>query len=184
MVPRLKTLYSEKIVQFLMDKFSYKSRMQVPKLEKIVVNMGLGKLSEGGRNSKLIQESAEELAFITGQRGVITRARNSIAGFKLRENQPIGCKVTLRGAKMYEFLDRLVNLALARVRDFRGVSANSFDGRGNYTLGIKEHVIFPEIDYNKVQNNKGMNITFVTTSNTDGEAKELLSKMGMPFIKN
>lgn len=183
MVPRLKTLYKEQVVQSLVNKFSYKNKMEIPKLEKIIINMGLGKLSEAGRNTKLIDEAAEELASITGQKAVITNAKQSIAGFKLREGLPIGCKVTLRGVKMYEFLDRLVNLALPRVRDFRGISVKAFDGNGNYTLGLREHIIFPEIDYSKIQHNKGMNITFVTNAKTNEEAKELLSELGMPFVK-
>lgn len=184
MIPRLKTHYLEKVAPALIEKFTYKNKMEVPKLEKIVINVGLGKLSEAGRNSKVLEDCAEELGQITGQKAVITKAKNSIAGFKLREGQPIGCMVTLRGTKMFEFLDRLVNLALPRVRDFRGVSNKSFDGKGNYTLGLREHIIFPEIDYSQVQYNKGLNVTFVTTSNTNEEAKELLAAMGMPFIKN
>ena len=184
MVPRLKTLYTEEVAGALFEKFSYSNKMQIPKLEKIIINMGLGKLSEAGRNTKLIEEAAAELGVITGQKPVITNAKTSIAGFKLREGLPIGCKVTLRGVKMYEFFDRLVNLALPRVRDFRGISAKAFDGKGNYTLGVREHIIFPEIDYSKVQYNKGMNITFVTTSETDDEARELLQQLGMPFVKN
>ncbi len=184
MVPRLKTHYLEKVAPLLIEKFAYQNKMQVPKLEKIVINFGLGKLSEAGKNSKVLEDCVEELSQITGQRAVITKAKSSIAGFKLREGQPIGCMVTLRGIRMFEFLDRLVNLALPRVRDFRGVSTKSFDGRGNYTLGLREHVIFPEIDYSLVQHNKGLNVTFVTTSNTNEEAKELLAALGMPFIKN
>ena len=184
MTPRLKTVYKETIVPGLMEKFSYKNVMQVPKIERIVLNMGLGKVSDAGRNSKLIEEAVEELAAIVGQRPVITRAKKSIAGFKLREDLPIGCMVTLRGTVMYEFLDRLINLSLPRVRDFRGISPKAFDGRGNYTLGIREHIIFPEIDYSKVQLVKGMNITFVTTSNTDNETKEMLQLFGLPFFQN
>ena len=184
MTPRLKTFYKEKVVPDLMKKFSYKNVMQVPKIERIVLNMGLGRLSEAGRNTKIVEEAAEELATIVGQRPVITNAKKSIAGFKLREGVPIGCMVTLRGTKMYEFLDRLINLSLPRVRDFKGVSPKAFDGRGNYTIGIREHIIFPEIDYSKVQAVKGLNITFVTTSNTDDETKELLELFGLPFIKN
>ena len=184
MTPRLKTVYKESIVPGLMEKFSYKNVMQVPKIERIVLNMGLGKVSDAGRNSKLIEEAVEELAAIVGQRPVITRAKKSIAGFKLREDLPIGCMVTLRGTVMYEFLDRLINLSLPRVRDFRGISPKAFDGRGNYTLGIREHIIFPEIDYSKVQLVKGMNITFVTTSNTDNETKEMLQLFGLPFFQN
>ena len=184
MTPRLRTVYKKKIVPDLMKKFSYKNVMQVPKIERIVLNMGLGKVTEAGRNNKIIEEAVEELATIVGQRPVITKAKKSIAGFKLREEMPIGCMVTLRGTIMYEFLDRLINLSLPRVRDFKGVSHKSFDGRGNYTLGIKEHIIFPEIDYSKTQLVKGMNITFVTTSNTDNESKEMLELFGLPFIKN
>jgi large subunit ribosomal protein L5 len=184
MTPRLRTVYKEKVVPDLMKKFSYKNVMQVPKIERIVLNMGLGKVTEAGRNNKIIEEAVEELATIVGQRPVITKAKKSIAGFKLREEMPIGCMVTLRGTIMYEFLDRLINLSLPRVRDFKGVSHKSFDGRGNYTLGIKEHIIFPEIDYSKTQLVKGMNITFVTTSNTDNESKEMLELFGLPFIKN
>ena len=184
MTPRLKTVYKESIVPGLMEKFSYKNVMQVPKIERIVLNMGLGKVSDAGRNSKLIEEAVEELAAIVGQRPVIKRAKKSIAGFKLREDLPIGCMVTLRGTVMYEFLDRLINLSLPRVRDFKGISPKAFDGRGNYTLGIKEHIIFPEIDYSKIQLVKGMNITFVTTSNTDNETKEMLQLFGLPFFQN
>lgn len=184
MTPRLKTEYKKTIVPALMEKFSYKNMMQVPKIDRIVLNMGLGKVSEAGRNTKLIDEAVEELAAIVGQRPVITRAKKSIAGFKLREDLPIGCMVTLRGAVMYEFLDRLINLSLPRVRDFKGVSHKAFDGRGNYTLGIREHIIFPEIDYSKIQLVKGMNVTFVTTSNTDNETKEMLQLFGLPFFKN
>ena len=184
MTPRLKTVYKESIVPGLMEKFSYKNVMQVPKIERIVLNMGLGKVSEAGRNTKLIEEAVEELAAIVGQRPVITRAKKSIAGFKLREDLPIGCMVTLRGTVMYEFLDRLINLSLPRVRDFKGISPKAFDGRGNYTLGIREHIIFPEIDYSKIQLVKGMNITFVTTSNTDNETKEMLQLFGLPFFQN
>ena len=184
MTPRLKTYYNEKVVPELVKKFSYKNNMQVPKVEKVVLNMGLGRLSDAGRNSKIVEEAAEELAQIVGQKPVITKAKKSIASFKLREDLPIGCMVTLRGTMMYEFLDRLLNLALPRVRDFKGVSDKAFDGRGNYTLGIKEHIIFPEIDYSKVQFVKGMNISIVTTCNSDGEAMELLELLGMPFSKN
>ena len=184
MTPRLKTVYKESVVPGLMEKFSYKNVMQVPKIERIVLNMGLGKASEAGRSNKVIEEAVEELAAIVGQRPVITKAKKSIAGFKLREEMPIGCMVTLRGTVMYEFLDRLINLSLPRVRDFKGVSPKAFDGRGNYTLGVREHIIFPEIDYSKVQLVKGLNITFVTTSNTDNETKEMLSMFGLPFFKN
>ena len=184
MVPRIKTLYREKAVPSLTEKFSYRNAMQVPKLEKIVVNMGLGRISEAGRQSRVIEDAVSELAAITGQRPVVTKARRSVAGFKLREGQPIGCMVTLRGEKMYEFFDRLVNLALPRVRDFKGLSPGAFDGSGNYTVGIREHLIFPEIDYSKVQHNKGMNVSVITTSRTDGEAQELLRCLGVPFANN
>lgn len=184
MVPRIKTMYREKAVPALIEKFSYKNAMQVPRLEKIVVNMGLGRLSEAGRQARVIEDAVSELSAIAGQRPVVTRARRSVAGFKLREGQPIGCMVTLRGEKMYEFFDRLVNLALPRVRDFKGLSPRAFDGSGNYTLGVREHLIFPEIDYSKVQHNKGMNISVVTTSKTDVEAEELLRCLGVPFANN
>lgn len=184
MTPRLKTIYQDTIVPGLMEKFSYKNIMQVPKIERIVLNMGLGKATDAGRNTKIIEEAAEELASIVGQKPVITKAKKSIAGFKLREDLPIGCMVTLRGTKMYEFLDRLINLSLPRVRDFKGISHKAFDGNGNYTLGIREHIIFPEIDYSKIQLVKGMNITFVTTSKTDEETKEMLQLFGLPFLKN
>ena len=184
MQPRLKTIYREKVLPELMTEFSYKNVMQVPKISSVVLNMGLGRLSESGRNTKVVEEAAEELMQIVGQRPVITKARRSIAGFKLREDMKIGCKVTLRSNKMYEFLDRLINLSLPRVRDFKGVDPRSFDGNGNYTLGIKEHIIFPEIDYSRVQVVKGLNISIVTTSRTDEEAKALLRLMGMPFSNN
>lgn len=184
MIPRIKTLYMREVIPALIEKFSYGNVMQVPKLEKIVVNMGLGRLSEAGRQTKVIDNAASELADITGQRPVITKARKSVAGFKLREGQPIGCMVTLRGKMMYEFFDRLVNLALPRVRDFKGLSPRSFDGSGNYTLGIREHLVFPEIDYSKVQYNKGMNVSLITTSKTDAEAMELLIRLGVPFANN
>lgn len=182
MVPRLKEVYKSKVVPSLKSRFSYKNNMEIPRIEKIVINMGLGRLSDGGKDKKIIEESVEELSLITGQRPVVRAARKSIAGFKLREGVPVGCSVTLRGNKMYEFLDRLINLTLPRVRDFRGVSAKAFDGRGNYTLGLKEQIIFPEIDYSKVQHVKGMNITIVTTARTDEEARGLLREFGMPFI--
>lgn len=184
MVPRIKTLYREKAVPALVEKFSYGNTMQVPRLDKIVVNMGLGRLSEAGRQAKVIEDAVSELASITGQRPVVTKARRSVAGFKLREGQPIGCMVTLRGERMYEFFDRLVNLALPRVRDFKGLSPRAFDGSGNYTLGIREHLIFPEIDYSKVQHSKGMNVSVITTSKTDEEAMELFECLGVPFAKN
>ncbi len=184
MVPKVKDLYKEKVAISLKEQFLYSNVMEIPRLQRIVLNIGLGRLSDGGKDMKVIEDTANELSLITGQRAVITRARKSIAGFKLREGVPIGCMVTLRGNKMYEFFDRLVNLALPRVRDFRGFSSNSFDGKGNYTFGIKEHIIFPEIDYSKVEKQKGLNITIVTTSNKDEEALELLKGLGMLFRKN
>ena len=164
----------------MQKKFEYKNEMQIPKLDKIVINMGVGEAKE---NRKVLDTAVKDLETITGQKAVVTRAKNSVANFKLREGQPIGCKVTLRGEKMYEFLDRLVNLALPRVRDFRGVNPNAFDGRGNYALGIKEQIIFPEIEYDKVDKVRGMDIIFVTTANTDEEARELLAQFNMPFAK-
>ncbi len=184
MTTRLKDFYKDNVSPALMEKFSYTNSMQVPKVQKIVLNMGLGKLTDAGKNKKVIEEAQAEIGQITGQMPVVTLARKSIAGFKLRDGVPIGCMVTLRGRNMYEFLDRLINLALPRVRDFRGVSATAFDGRGNYTLGLKEQIIFPEIDYSKVQNVKGMNITINTSANTDEEAKGLLEEFGMPFAKS
>ncbi len=180
MSTRLKETYDKQIVGEMTKKFGYKNVMQVPKLAKIVINMGIGEAKE---NSKVLDIAAAELATIAGQKPVITKARNSIANFKLREGMPIGCKVTLRGDKMYEFLDRLVNLALPRVRDFRGVNPNAFDGRGNYALGIKEQLIFPEIEYDKVDKVRGMDVIVVTTADTDEEARELLAQFGMPFKK-
>jgi large subunit ribosomal protein L5 len=177
---RLKEKYQKEITPALMSKFSYKSVMQAPKLEKIVINMGVG---DAVSNSKALDVAVEELAQITGQKPVVTKAKKSIAGFRLREGMPIGAKVTLRGERMYQFLDKLVSVSLPRVRDFRGVSKKSFDGRGNYTLGVKEQLIFPEIDYDKVNKVRGMDIVIVTTANTDEEARELLSQFGMPFQK-
>ena len=177
---RLKDEYNERIVGELTKKFGYKNAMQVPKLDKIVINMGVGEAKE---NAKILESAVKDLETITGQKAILTKAKNSVANFKIREGMPIGCKVTLRGEKMYEFLDRLVNLALPRVRDFRGISANSFDGRGNYALGIKEQIIFPEIEYDKVDKVRGMDIIFVTTANTDEEARELLKEFNMPFEK-
>ncbi|MDX8363065.1 MULTISPECIES: 50S ribosomal protein L5 [Bacillaceae] len=177
---RLKEKYQKEITPSVMSKFSYKSVMQTPQLEKIVVNMGVG---DAVANSKALDNAVEELTTITGQKPVVTKAKKSIAGFRLREGMPIGAKVTLRGERMYEFLDKLVSVALPRVRDFRGVSKKSFDGRGNYTLGIKEQLIFPEIEYDKVSKVRGMDIVIVTTANTDEEARELLTQMGMPFQK-
>jgi len=176
----MKQFYQENIVPSLMDKFEYKSVMQVPKVEKIVINMGVG---DAVQNSKLLDNAVEELTLISGQKPVVTRAKNSIAGFRLREGMPIGTKVTLRGERMYEFLQKLIRVALPRVRDFRGISNKAFDGRGNYTLGVKEQLIFPEIDYDKVSKVRGMDIVIVTTSNTDEEARELLTQLGMPFQK-
>ena len=172
--------YQNDVVKSLVEKFNYSSSMQAPKVEKIVLNIGVG---DAVSNSKLLDEAVNELTLITGQKPVITRAKKSIAGFKLREGAPIGCKVTLRGERMYEFLDKLVNVSLPRVRDFRGVSNNSFDGRGNYTLGVKEQLIFPEIDFDKVNKLRGMDIVFVTTAKSDEEGRELLAQLGMPFHK-
>jgi large subunit ribosomal protein L5 len=184
MAPNLKVLYREKVVGLLRDKFHYTNWLAIPRLQKIVINTGLGRLSDGGKEMKVIEDAVQEISTICGQRPAITRARKSIAGFKLREGVAVGCMVTLRGDKMYEFLYRLVNLALPRVRDFRGLSTGSFDGKGNYTFGIKEHIIFPEIDYSKVEKQKGMNITIVTTAEEDEEALELLKALGMPFREN
>ena len=175
---RLQEKYSKEVAPALMEKFGYKSVMQIPKLEKIIVNIGCGEAKE---NAKALDNAVSDLAAITGQKPVITRAKKSVAAFKVREGMPIGCKVTLRGAKMYEFLDRFFNVALPRVRDFRGISANSFDGRGNYSVGVKEQLIFPEIDYDKIDKIRGMDIIMVTTAKTDEEARELLSLMGAPF---
>lgn len=177
---RLKELYLNEIKDEMQKKFEYKNVMEIPKLDKIVINMGVGEAKE---NAKILDTAVKDLETITGQKAVVTRAKNSVANFKLREGQPIGCKVTLRGERMYEFLDRLVNLALPRVRDFRGVNPNAFDGRGNYALGIKEQIIFPEIEYDKVDKVRGMDIIFVTTANTDEEARELLTLFNMPFAK-
>ena len=177
---RIKESYVKEVVPALMKKFNYKNVNQVPKLVKITINSGLGDVKD---NSKSIQQAQEELKLISGQKPVLTSAKKSVANFKIREGLAIGCKVTLRGEKMYEFLDRLVNLALPRVRDFRGVNPNSFDGRGNYALGIKEQLIFPEIEYDKVDKVRGMDIIFVTTANTDEEARELLTLFNMPFQK-
>lgn len=177
---RLKETYLNEIVPDMQKKFEYANVMQVPKLEKVVINMGVGEAKE---NSKILDSAISDLETITGQKAVVTRAKKSVANFKLREGQPIGCKVTLRGEKMYEFVDRLINLALPRVRDFRGVNPNAFDGRGNYALGIKEQLIFPEIEYDKVDKVRGMDIIFVTTAKTDEEARELLRLFNMPFAK-
>lgn len=177
---RLKEQYQNEIVDAMVKKFGYKNIMEVPKLDKIVVNMGVGEAKE---NAKLLEAAMKDMEAITGQKAITTKAKNSIANFKLREGMAIGCKTTLRGKKMYEFLDRLVNLALPRVRDFRGVNPNAFDGRGNYALGIKEQLIFPEIEYDKVDKVRGMDIIFVTTAKTDEEARELLTQFNMPFAK-
>lgn len=177
---RLKDLYNDEIVDALTKKFGYKNVMEVPKLDKIVINMGVGEAKD---NAKLLESAVKDLETITGQKAVLTRAKKSVANFKIREGLAIGCKVTLRGERMYEFLDRLVNLALPRVRDFRGVNPNSFDGRGNYSLGIKEQLIFPEIEYDKVDKVRGMDIIFVTTAKSDEEARELLTQFNMPFAK-
>jgi large subunit ribosomal protein L5 len=178
MAARLKDLYQKNVVEALTKEFGYKNVMAVPKIEKIALNIGMG---EATQNAKLIDSAVNEMTMIAGQKPVITKARKSIAAFKLREGMPIGCTVTLRGDRMYEFLDRLVNVSLPRVRDFRGVSSKSFDGRGNYTLGIKDQLIFPEIDYNKVDKLKGMNICITTTAKTDSEGLALLKHLGMPF---
>ena len=175
---RLKDTYQNEIVDAMTKKFGYKNKMEVPKLEKIVVNMGVGEAKE---NAKVLDSAVKDMETITGQKAVVTKAKNSIANFKLREGMAIGCKTTLRGEKMYEFADRLINLALPRVRDFRGVNPNSFDGRGNYALGIKEQIIFPEIEYDKVDKVRGMDVIFVTTAKTDDEARELLRQFNMPF---
>lgn len=174
----LKETYHEKVMPQLKEKFGYANTMQIPRLEKIVINMGLG---EAIQNVKILESAQQELATITGQRPVITKARKSIANFKLRKGMPIGCKVTLRRARMYDFFERLVNLALPRIRDFRGVSGKAFDGRGNYALGVREQIIFPEIEYDKIDKVKGMNIVITTTAKTDEEARALLEMMGMPF---
>lgn len=177
---RLKATYKDKVVPSLMEKFQYESIMQTPRLEKIVLNMGVGEAKE---NSKFLDNAVEEMTLIAGQKPVVTKAKKSISNFKLREGMSVGCKVTLRGEHMYEFFDKLVNIALPRVRDFRGVSKTAFDGRGNYALGIKEQLIFPEINYDKIDKIRGMDIIITTTANTDEEARELLSLMGMPFRK-
>ena len=177
---RLKEFYKNEVAPALMKKFSYKSTMQIPKIDKIVINIGLGEAKD---NPKVIDAALNDLAIITGQKPVVTKAKKSVASFKVREGMNIGCKVTLRGAKMYEFVDRLFNAALPRVRDFRGINPNAFDGRGNYSLGIKEQLIFPEIDYDKIDKIRGMDIIFVTTAKTDEESRELLTLMGAPFAK-
>lgn len=177
---RMQEIYTNEIVPAMVSKFGYKNMMEVPKLNKIVVNMGVGEAKE---NSKILDSAVKDMEIITGQKAVVTKARKSIANFKLREGMSIGCKTTLRGVRMYEFADRLITLALPRVRDFRGVNPNSFDGRGNYSLGIKEQLIFPEIEYDKVDKVRGMDVVFVTTAKTDEEARELLRLFGMPFRK-
>ncbi|MBO6215865.1 MAG: 50S ribosomal protein L5 [Lachnospiraceae bacterium] len=177
---RLRDQYQNEIQKAMIDKFGYKNVMEVPKLEKIVVNMGVGEAKD---NQKILESAVKDMETITGQKAVITKAKKSVANFKIREGMGIGCKTTLRGERMYEFADRLINLALPRVRDFRGVSADSFDGRGNYALGIKEQIIFPEIEYDKVDAVRGMDVVFVTTAKSDEEARELLRLFGMPFAK-
>ncbi|KAB3535484.1 50S ribosomal protein L5 [Alkaliphilus pronyensis] len=177
---RLREKYSNEVMPALMEKFAYKNVMEIPKLEKIVINMGIGEAKD---NSKALEAAVKELEIISGQKPLITKAKKSVSNFKLREGMPIGAKVTLRGDKMLEFADRLINIALPRVRDFRGVSVNAFDGRGNYALGIKDQLIFPEIEYDKVEKVRGMDIIFVTTSQTDEECRELLKLLGMPFAK-
>ena len=177
---RLKEQYDSEIKAAMLKKFGYKNEMQIPKLAKIVVNMGVGDAKD---NSKILDAAVKDMEIITGQKAVITKAKKSVANFKLREGMAIGCKTTLRGEKMYEFADRLINLALPRVRDFRGVNPNAFDGRGNYALGLKEQLIFPEIEYDKVEKVRGMDVIFVTTAKTDEEARELLRLFGMPYAK-
>ena len=177
---RLKEQYQNEIIDAMIKKFGYKNIMEVPKLDKVVINMGVGEAKD---NAKLLDAAIADMEKITGQKAVVCKAKKSVANFKIREGMPIGCKVTLRGEKMYEFVDRLINLALPRVRDFRGVNPNAFDGRGNYALGIKEQLIFPEIEYDKVDKVRGMDVIFVTTANTDEEARELLTQFNMPFTK-
>ena len=177
---RYKDLYKDQIVDGMIKKFGYKNVMEVPKLDKIVLNMGVGEAKD---NAKLLETAVRDMEIITGQKAVVTKAKNSVANFKIREGMPIGCKVTLRGEKMYDFLDRLVNLALPRVRDFRGINPNAFDGRGNYALGLKEQLIFPEIDYDKIEKIRGMDIVICTTAQTDEEARELLTLLGAPFVR-
>ena len=177
---RLKEQYQNEIIDAMVKKFGYKNIMEVPKLDKVVINMGVG---EARDNAKVLESAVADMEKIAGQKAVVTRAKNSVANFKIREGMPIGCKVTLRGERMYEFVDRLINLALPRVRDFRGVNPNAFDGRGNYALGIKEQLIFPEIEYDKIDKVRGMDVIFVTTAKTDEEARELLRQFNMPFAK-
>ena len=178
MALRIKEKYEQEVIPAMVKKFNYKNKMAVPKIEKIVLNMGIGKARE---DSKILEEATEVISTITGQRPIITKSRKSISNFSIREGMPVGCKVTLRSSKMYEFLDRLINVTLARIRDFQGTSPKSFDGRGSYTLGIKEQLVFPEMDFDKVKTTLGMNVTIVTNARTDEEAKELLSFIGMPF---
>ena len=177
---RLKEQYQNEIIDAMIKKFGYKNIMEVPKLDKVVINMGVGEAKD---NAKVLESAIADMEKIAGQKAVVTRAKNSVANFKIREGMPIGCKVTLRGERMYEFVDRLINLALPRVRDFRGVNPNAFDGRGNYALGIKEQLIFPEIEYDKIDKVRGMDVIFVTTAKTDEEARELLRQFNMPFAK-
>ena len=177
---RLRGMYDTEIIEAMMKKFGYKNKLAVPKIEKVVVNIGLGEAKE---NAKVIEHATNDLSIVTGQKPVVTKAKKSISAFKLRAGMPVGCKVTLRGSKMYSFMDRVINVALPRVRDFRGVSPDAFDGRGNYTLGIKEQLIFPEISYDQIDKLRGMEVVFVTTAQTDEEARELLSLFGMPFIR-
>lgn len=179
-VPSLKTLYKDKIAGELLKEFAYSSNMQIPRLEKVIVSMGVG---EAVGNKKILDNAVNELGLITGQKAIKTKAKKSIANFKLREGMEVGCKVTLRGDRMFEFLDRLINVALPRVKDFRGVNGNGFDGRGNFSMGVTEQIIFPEIDYDKIERIAGMNIAIVTTAENDQEAKALLAKLGMPFRK-
>lgn len=180
MTPRLREKYENEVVPAMREKFGYKSIMQVPKIEKVVVNMGCGDAKD---NTKLLDAAVSDLTLITGQKAIVTKARKSVANFKIREGMPLGCKVTLRSKRMYQFVDRLMNVALPRVRDFKGVSGKAFDGRGNYSLGVKEQLIFPEVEYDKIEKLRGMDIIFVTTAKTDEEAKELLKLLGMPFAQ-
>lgn len=180
MTPRLHEKYEKEVVQAMIEKFGYKNVMEVPKLEKIVINMGVGEAKD---NQKVLESAVSDLTIIAGQKPILTRSKKSVANFKIRENMALGCKVTLRKAKMYEFADKLMSIALPRVRDFQGVSSKSFDGRGNYSIGIKEQLIFPEIEYDKIDKVRGMDIIFVTSANTDEEARELLRFLGMPFAQ-
>lgn len=180
MTPRLQEKYKNEVIQAMIEKFGYKNIMEVPKLEKIVINMGVGEAKD---NQKVLESAVSDLTIISGQKPILTRAKKSVANFKIRENMALGCKVTLRGANMYEFADKLVSIALPRVRDFRGISDKAFDGRGNYSLGIKEQLIFPEVEYDKIDKVRGMDIIFVTSANTDEEARELLRFLGMPFAQ-